>query len=94
MNATATLNIYEILQPIIKNEQKTKELVQNIEIRIDEKFENKKEILATKEDIANVKKDIAEAKADQIKWSFIFWTGTVITVLGGLLAILKIFFQK
>lgn len=51
------------------------------------KFFEKKDILATKA-------DLSEVKADIIKWMFIFWTGTVITILGGLFAFLKLFLDK
>jgi len=37
---------------------------------------------------------IESTKSELIKWSFIFWVGSVITILGGLLAILKLFFEK
>jgi len=37
---------------------------------------------------------IEKSKADIIKWMFIFWTGTVITILGGLFGFLQLFFGK
>ena len=59
----------------------------------------------TKEDIGQLRKEmvemkvemkvqIVETKAEIIKWSFVFWIGTVIAVLGGLFGILKLFFNK
>jgi hypothetical protein len=33
---------------------------------------------------------IANSKADTIKWMFIFWIGSVITIIGGIIGILKI----
>ncbi len=74
MTAAHTLSIYEILQPVIKNEQKTKELVQNIESVIDARIEEKKNGLATKEDIRIVEKSIT----DSFKWL----VGIMITLFG------------
>jgi len=37
---------------------------------------------------------IERSKADIIKWMFIFWTGIVITILGGLFGFLKLFLGK
>jgi oligoendopeptidase F len=34
--------------------------------------------------------EIANSKAETIKWMFIFWIGNVITIIGGIIAILKI----
>lgn len=49
---------------------------------------------ATRDDVGQIRKEMAETKAEIIKWSFVFWIGTIITVLGGLFAILKLFFDK
>jgi len=82
MTATYALNIYDILFPVIKSEAKTKELVQNIELVIDKKFEDNKNTLATKEDLANSKTDI-------IKWMFIFWASQIAATIGFLMIYLK-----
>jgi hypothetical protein len=76
------------------SELEAKLIVEYFDIKAEEKYQQKKDILATKEDIATVRKEIAESKSEMIKWSFIFWTGTVITVLGSLFAILKLFFDR
>jgi len=34
--------------------------------------------------------EIANTKADIIKWMFLFWIGNVITIIGGIIGILKI----
>lgn len=49
---------------------------------------------STKEEVVKISANIAETKAEIIKWSFVFWVGTVVTVLGGLFTILKLFFDK
>jgi hypothetical protein len=82
MNATYSLNIYEILFPVIKSEAKTKELVQNIELVIDKKFDENKNTLATK-------LDLAEVKSDMIKWMFLFWIGQIGVTFGFILLFLK-----
>jgi hypothetical protein len=33
---------------------------------------------------------IANSKVEMIKWMFIFWLGSVITIIGGITGILKI----
>ena len=54
----------------------------------DNKFETKKDILATKNDIAETKKEIletkkeiADTKAEIIKWMFIFWVGQILALI-------------
>jgi hypothetical protein len=54
----------------------------------------KKDVFMTKDDKVELVSRIESTKSEMIKWSFIFWVGTVITVLGGLFAILKLFFEK
>ena len=48
----------------------------------------------TKDDKMELVTGIESTKSELVKWSFIFWVGTVITILGGLFAILKLFFEK
>ncbi len=50
--------------------------------------------VSTKEDIAKLDLKISETKADMIKWMFIFWTGSILTTLGGMFAFLKVFLDK
>lgn len=68
-------------------EKEAELFMEYINSKAEAKFVEKKDILATKA-------DLAEVKADIIKWMFIFWTGTVITILGGLFAFLKLFLDK
>ncbi|HWK05420.1 MAG TPA: hypothetical protein VNS58_17395 [Puia sp.] len=87
------LKVYEIFKNKL-GQQEAEAIIEYFEAAADKKYEEKKDILATKEDIGQLRKEVAETKADIIKWSFVFWVGTVITVLGGLFAILKLFFNK
>ena len=92
----AEIELYEILKSKI-GEKEAKTLVEYIEAKVDKKFDEKKDILATKQDIADLKIEIAnleikieKTKADIIKWMFLFWIGQ----LASLIAILQIFFRK
>ena len=82
---------------ILKNRFSEKEAVKVIELfeaKAEEKFLQKKDVLATKEDIGIVRKEIAETKTDIIKWSFIFWIGQLAATAGILFAILNVYFKK
>ena len=63
---------------------------------VEEKFERRlsEEIINLKmelmERIASTETKIANNKAEIIKWMFIFWIGNVVTVIGGLIGILKL----
>jgi len=69
-------------------------LVEYIETKVDKKYEEKKDTLATKEDLLNVKSGlevkIEQVRSDIIKWMFLFWIGQVAT----LFALLQLFFRK
>ncbi len=52
---------------------------------VEEKFERR-----LIEEISKVKVEIANTKAEIIKWMFIFWLGNIISILGGIFALLKL----
>jgi hypothetical protein len=56
---------------------------------VEEKFERR-----LSEEIVNLKADLTEKivnnKAEMIKWMFIFWIGNVLTVVGGMIGLLKL----
>ncbi len=96
----AEIELYEILKSKL-GEKEARTLVEYIEAKVEKKFDEKKDILATKEDLSNIKADLMveiekvrtemqKMKADIIKWMFIFWAGQI----GALIAILQIFFRK
>ncbi len=85
----AEIELYEILKSKI-GEKEAKTLVEYIEAKVDKKFDEKKDILATKEDINILKVEIEKTRSDIIKWMFLFWIGQ----LASLIAILQIFFRK
>jgi hypothetical protein len=61
-----------------------------VDSKLKENNESNLKVLATKEDIAKLEGrlevKIAEVKADMIKLMFIFWTGSILTTLGGMFA--------
>jgi hypothetical protein len=89
MTATYAINIYDILFPVIKSEAKTKELVQNIELVIDKKFEDNKNNLATRDDILNLEVRIEKRLSDMNKAIYIVGLIQFIAIVGSVLAIVS-----
>jgi hypothetical protein len=84
----AEIELYEILKEKI-GEKEAKTLVEYIEAKVEKRFQEKKDILATKLDIEELRTEMQKMKAEIIKWMFIFWAGQI----GALIAILQIFFR-
>ena len=105
MNITTTdIQLFQILKQKL-GEKEAEALVSFVDSKLKDNNETNLKVLATKEDMADLETKIAglegrleakiaEAKADTIKWMFIFWTGSILTTLGGMFAFLKIFLQK
>ena len=89
MTATYALNIYDILFPVIKSEAKTKELVQNIELVIDKKFDDNKTSLSTKDDILNLEMRIEKRLSDMNKAIYIVGLIQFIAIVSSVLAIVN-----
>ena len=70
------IKLYELLKAKL-GEKEAEAFVEILEKKVDHKFYDAKQLLATKEDLAN-------NKAELIKWMFIFWIGQI-TVIAGLL---------
>ncbi|MDP2682458.1 MAG: DUF1640 domain-containing protein [Deltaproteobacteria bacterium] len=85
----AEIELYEILKTKV-GEKEARTLVEYIEAKVEKKFEEKKDTLATKQDIANLEIKIEKTRSDIIKWMFLFWIGQ----LASFIAILQIFFRK
>ncbi len=87
------IKLYELLKARI-GYQEAEAFVQILEKKVDDKFTDAKQTLATKEDIAKfegrLETKIAESKVDIIKWMFIFWIGQLAAIIG----IVKLFFVK
>lgn len=87
------LKIYELFKERW-GQQAAESVIEYFEAAAERKYEEKKDILATKEDIGILRKERAESKVEFIRWTFVFMVGTIIAILGGLFAILKLFFDK
>ena len=87
-----SIAVYDLLKTNL-GEKAAKSLVAFVEPEVETKFEQKKDILATKEDIANVRVEIRESKAELIKWMFIFFAGQIGIQTGLIIAVLKLFFS-
>jgi hypothetical protein len=87
------LRLYELLKAKLGT-QEAEAFVEILEQKVDQKFDDTKQTLATKQDISDLrtelKVDIANSKADMIKWMFIFWLGQ----LAASVTIVKYFFGK
>ena len=49
---------------------------------VDNTFDNKKELLATKEDVSQLRVEIAQSKNDMIKWFVAFFVTLALMILG------------
>ena len=86
-----TIALYELIKPKL-GEKETKALVQSLEQipyavaeAFDKRWEQEKNMLATKEDIAKLETKIAEAKADLLKWMIVlfapFYVGMIVFLI-------------
>ena len=87
------LKVYEIFKSKF-SEQEASIVIEYFEAKAEEKYEQKKDVLLTKQDKIELVEKIEASKSDIIKWMFIFWTGSILATLGGLLAFLKLFLSK
>jgi predicted Holliday junction resolvase-like endonuclease len=82
------IKLFEMLKAKL-GQQEAEAFVEILENKVDRKFDEAKQTLATKEDLAKVEgrleTKLAETKSEIIKWMFIFWMGQV-AVIAGLLA--------
>lgn len=91
-NNEANLKVLATKEDIAKLTVSTREEIAKLSVSTKEDIA--KLTMSTKEDTAKLDLKISETKADMIKWMFIFWTGSILTTLGGLFAFLKIFLDK
>lgn len=82
------MKVYEIFKTRL-SEHEAAAIIQYIDEKTEKKFDEKKDMLATKEDIMKLREELRvemrEIKADMIKWMFIFWIGQ----LAAIIAIIK-----
>jgi NOL1/NOP2/fmu family ribosome biogenesis protein len=75
------IKLYELLKSKI-GEREAEAFVQILETKVDQKFEEANQVLATKEDIARLDLKIAETKVDLIKWMVGFWIAQMAAIIG------------
>ena len=87
------IKLYELLKARLGT-QEAEAFVEILERKVDSKFDDAKQTIATKEDIAKLEgrleAKIIENKADTLKWVFIFLMGQLAAIIG----IVKLFFVK
>ena len=81
MSTSATIRLYDLLR-VKLGENEARIFIDNFEESFREKFEEKKDTLATKT-------DLAEVKAEMIKWMFLFWIGGIGVLAGIFIAFAK-----
>jgi hypothetical protein len=75
------IKLYELLKAKL-GEKEAEAFVHILEKKVDDKFEDAKQTLATKEDIARLDIKIAETKVDLIKWMVGFWIAQMAAIIG------------
>jgi hypothetical protein len=83
------IKLYELLKAKL-GEKEAEAFVHILEQKVDDKFEDAKQTLATKEDIARIDIKIAETKVDLIKWMVALLLGLFIALVGAMAAIIKL----
>jgi len=76
------IKLYELLKAKL-GDQEDEAFITILDTKVDKKFDEAKQLIATKENLADTKTDI-------IKWMFIFWIGQ----LASFIAIAKFFINK
>jgi hypothetical protein len=85
VNERITRSEAALNERITKTEAALNERITRVEAVLSEKITTGSEKLKTE-----LVEKIVNSKAETIKWMFIFWIGNVITVIGGIIGILKI----
>jgi hypothetical protein len=57
-------------------------LTEYIEVKVEQKFESQKQMLATKEDVKNLEIKLAETKSDLLKWVFAMFVSLALMIIG------------
>ena len=68
------LKVYEIFKNKL-GEKEAEIVIEYFESKAEDKYQQKKDVIATKEDLANV-------KADMIKWFFAFFMALALMIIG------------
>lgn len=93
MNAATSLKLFQLTQEFIPDAEKAREFVSRIEQTVDQKFDEKSNILLTKNDLhsemTQLRKEMADNKNDTLKFIVMVGLGQVITIIGAILAIIN-----
>lgn len=57
-------------------------MTEYIEVKVEQKFESQKQMLATKEDVKNLEIKLAETKSDLLKWVFAMFVSLALMIIG------------
>jgi hypothetical protein len=74
---------------MITGEADATAFIKEIEFVVDNKFNDNKNILATKDDISRLDLKISDTKAEIIKWMFIFWASQIAATIGFIMMYIK-----
>jgi hypothetical protein len=86
MSTAQTVEIYKILNRYFKNEEDATRIVSDLQVVIDNKFEEKKSELATKQDLNDLRVDLINKLNDHFKWTI----ATLLTVGAFIVALIKL----
>jgi len=75
------LKVYEIFKSKL-GEREAEIVIEYFESKTESKYQEKKDILATKQDISELRQEIAETKVDLIKWMVGFWIAQMAAIIG------------
>ncbi len=75
------IKLYELLKAKL-GEKEAEAFVHILEKKVDDKFDDAKQTIATKEDMARLDIKIAETKVDLIKWMVGFWIAQMAAIIG------------
>jgi hypothetical protein len=75
------IDLFNVLKEKI-GEQQAKSLTEYIEVKVEQKFESQKQMLATKEDVKNLEIKLAETKSDLLKWVFAMFVSLALMIVG------------
>jgi hypothetical protein len=76
-----SIDLFNVLKEKI-GEQQAKSLTEYIEVKVEQKFESQKQMLATKEDVKNLEIKLAETKSDLLKWVFAMFVSLALMIVG------------
>lgn len=87
------IKLYELLKAKL-GEQEAEAFVSILETKVDKKFDEAKQYLATKADIAETRSEIVASKAEILRWTFAFVFGAsiinIVSIIAAVIAVANI----